>query len=70
MSADPMVDRPTTRPRVQIPDLLAALTAQGLAGRGATGHGDDRPRRMSAVPERLSWLGRWLERRFDAAKEY
>jgi hypothetical protein len=53
-----------------MPDLLAALTAQGLAGRGATGHEDDRARRMSAVPERLSWLGRRLERRFDAAKEY
>jgi len=54
-----------------MPDLLAALTAQGLAGRGATGcYEDDRPRRMSPVPERLSWLGRWLERRFDAAKEH
>ena len=53
------------RPDMQVPDLLAALTAQGLAGPSAA------PREVDSRPRypRGAWLARWLERRVGSKKE-
>jgi hypothetical protein len=60
-----MFNLPPTRPEMRVPDLLAALTAQGLAGPAAT------PREDDSRPEypRGTWLARWLERRVGSIKE-
>ncbi len=60
-----MFTLPPTRPEMQVPDLLAALTAQGLAGLGEPLRKDD------SRPEYLrgAWLARWLERRVGSIKE-
>ncbi len=60
-----MFDRTPMRPEMRVPDLLAALTAQGLAGPAATPREDDsRP-----GSPRGTWLARWLERRVGSIKE-
>jgi hypothetical protein len=53
------------RPEMQVPDLLAALTAQGLVGPAATPREDD----LRGEYLRGSWLARWLERRVGSIKE-
>jgi hypothetical protein len=60
-----MFNLPPTRPEMQVPDLLAALTAQGLAGLAVS------PREDDSRPEypRGAWLARWLERRVGSIKD-
>jgi len=55
---------PPTRPETQAPDLLAALTAQGLAGVAATPREDDSRREYSRGGWLARWVGtsRWLDR--------
>jgi hypothetical protein len=56
---------PPRRPEMQVPDLLGALTAQGLAGPAATPREDD----SRAEYPRGAWLARRLERRVGSIKE-
>ena len=58
-----MSDYTPTKPQVEVPDLLAALTAHGLLGQNL----------RAAFPvkrARASWLARWLEQRFVLDDEW
>ena len=57
-----MADQERPMQGVQVPDLLAALTAYGLGGVRLSPHADEGAAGPQAV--RRSWLARWLEQTF------